>query len=371
MRTWAGGCAVAVEHAQRRTPIGVGRCKQRAREAFAIPSNGTASAAASWSVAADRRVAITPDGIADNSFVWWVGGKGGYGHVALHLAGGTVLSPGTPDAPGEWAYSTIEEITRRWGLRLAGWTYSIDGKTPARPGRAGGLRLDVALTNIPTRVGRDAWSKCFRLMAGSASIFGINEAFSKDAKRLYLDLAEQHQLAQYGTSVTPNPVFWSSSEYRKVSARPLKLHGAATGVLARRYPGYNAGRYLTEVVLAPVGGGPEVAVLNWHLVPGGLKVNPLWRRKVRKKSKRKIRDLARKHTAAGRVVVGMGDANIVKPFNVIPGWRWLRGRGIDKLGVAAPPGHAITNVTAHTYPAPTDHRIGIAAGAVVVRATSR
>lgn len=282
--------------------------------------------------------------------------------------------------PGRWAHPSPAAL-RQWdacrngrdGLASNGrdyHPYPLAGRPPtaSRPGPVT-MRLRLAVTNIPTKVGEKSWARCFELMADKADIFGINEAGSKKAKALYLRLAQKHGLGQYGTRVGPNPVFWNKGKYRRVSSRQHRLHGAGTGRLARRYPGYNSARFCTEVVLAPVAGGPQVAVLNTHLVPNGRKNSLRWRLAARRVALVEIRELVRKHREAGRVVVLMGDMNIALPFFVVRGWRWLRGRGIDKVGVLTTKDRAVTKVAVTAYPAPTDHKRGISATVNLTRST--
>ena len=75
---------------------------------------------------------------------------------------------------------------------------------------------------------------------------------------------------------------------------------------------------------------------------------------MQRRSKRKLRALVRKHKAAGRVVIVMGDFNIRPRFWVAKGFHWLRGVGICKIG-------ATRKGTGGTFPAPTDHKQGIKA----------
>ncbi|WP_051486252.1 hypothetical protein [Nocardioides sp. J54] len=257
---------------------------------------------------------------------------------------------------------SIEENADAW----ADTTRWLDDPKEIRPGPAN-MTLRLAVTNIPRKVGEKNWRTCFELMADRADIFGANEIGSAKAKAVMLKLTRDHKLRQYGTRGGPNPIFYNPRLYRRRSARHIRLHGAGTGARARRYPGFNDARYLTELVLRPRSGGPDVAVLNTHLVPNGAKVPVLWRRAVRKASLIEIRSIVREHRKAGRIVVLLGDTNLKRPFFVVRGWRWLRGTGIDKLGVLTTDDRQITKAEASTYPAPTDHKRGVRARVTFTR----
>lgn len=231
-------------------------------------------------------------------------------------------------------------------------------------------RLRLGTINVPTKVGPRAWRTCWMKTADRADIFGINEVGARMAKRTYLHLANQHGYDQFGTRITTNPIYWNAGKYRRVSARQYRLHEGATGRLARRYPGFNAARYVTEVVLEQVAGGPEIAVLNVHMVAPGRKVNPIWRARMRAQSKRILRQLIAKHQAAGRIVVLLGDTNLRLPFWVCRGWRWLKGRGVDKVGILVPAGIAVT-ADVDIFDAPTDHKHGVAVDVDLTRKADR
>jgi hypothetical protein len=100
-----------------------GQCLNWSREQAGIPSL-YADAATAWEHAADRHAGDTdpPAGAA----VYWLGGSGGHGHVAISLGGGRVRSS---DAGGYGVVGTIqlERLTREWGLEYAGWSDSING----------------------------------------------------------------------------------------------------------------------------------------------------------------------------------------------------------------------------------------------------
>lgn len=221
---------------------------------------------------------------------------------------------------------------------------------PVKKGRS----LGVAVINVPIKVGRDAWEECFDLAAQSA-VFGFNETLSAAQRAVYATKVAQHRrpLAHFGLT-SPNPIFYREKRFRFVSGKVHQIHGKAPGPLAQEYPGYNAARYITELVLRQKADGTEFAFLNTHLVPNGKKVNPLWRAVVRRKSIKMLNELTQKHIDASRVVVVMGDMNIYEPFKMPARFRWYRPKGIDKIG-GTRPGEA------ETFEAPTDHKRGVRA----------
>ena len=231
-------------------------------------------------------------------------------------------------------------------------------------------RLRIGTINVPTKVGSEDWETCFRRMAWRADIFGINEAGSPRAKALYNRVKDEEGFSQFGLFRGSNPVFWQVGKYRLVHGKSHRIHGAARGRLARKYPGFNGERTLTEVVLAQRDGGPEIADLHAHWVAPGWKVNPLWRRRMRARSKALLRELAREHHAAGRIVLVTGDLNLKAPFWVVRGFRWLKGRGVDKIGILAPDGITVT-ADVDVFPAPTDHKHGVAVDVDLTRKAVR
>lgn len=221
------------------------------------------------------------------------------------------------------------------------------------------LLLIVGVINIPVKIGRRAWRRCFGLMARRTDIFGVNECFTKEQRRLYLRLARKLDLGQYGTRIGPNPIFWDAKKYRLIDGRQTRIHPAGTSALARRWRGFNAARYVTDVVLASLDHpGLEIAAINTHWSAGGWKVPAMWLRGARRQSKKVVNALRAEHTAAGREVVLLGDFNIVRRI-FLTAVRWLRVWGVDKVGIALT---AAARLVAHRVlliKAPTDHKHGV------------
>jgi hypothetical protein len=100
-----------------------GQCLGWSREQADIPSRYT-DAATAWEHAHGRHAgdASPPKGAA----VYWLGGSGGHGHIAISLGHGLVRSS---DAGGAGVVATISlsRLTREWHLTYVGWADSING----------------------------------------------------------------------------------------------------------------------------------------------------------------------------------------------------------------------------------------------------
>lgn len=225
--------------------------------------------------------------------------------------------------------------------------------------------MKIGIINIPTSVGPDSWADCFSLMAERAPVFGINEVFHPKAKALYRDLATQLKLASFGLRRGPNPIFWQRERYEKVEGERHLLHVRGQGVLARLYPGFNDARYATELVLRDRGTKQEFVVICTHWVPNGSKVAEAWRKWARREAKRGVRKLVKRHLRAGRPVWFIADTNIKDAFGFGKGFQWIRGAGIDKVGLWLPKGMSAKDLDANLFPAPTDHHHGVVGNAVI------
>ena len=100
-----------------------GQCLGWSREQADIPSRYV-DAATAWEHAHGRHAgdANPPKGAA----VYWLGGSGGHGHIAISLGHGLVRSS---DAGGSGVVATVSlrKLTREWHLTYVGWADSING----------------------------------------------------------------------------------------------------------------------------------------------------------------------------------------------------------------------------------------------------
>lgn len=217
------------------------------------------------------------------------------------------------------------------------------------------FELTATTINIPVQVGSTSWAKCWLKAKKQGPLFGSQECFAQGQKALYRRLAKRHGWGKFGVG-HPNPVFWDKNVYEKIDARVIMLHAESKGKLARKKPGFNAERYMTEVVLRHKTTGLIVVVENFHWVPEQF-VTAIFRASARHKSKKIARDRIKLHKSMGRIVVPMGDSNIYKRIK-LAGTVWMRALGIDKLGVAVPPKMKVVKATNDPFQAPTDHKRG-------------
>lgn len=114
-----------VASAVRATVNAPGQCLQWSREQAGIPSKYS-DASTAWRHATGRRSgnANPPRGAA----VYWTGGSHGYGHIAISVGHHKVRSS---DAGGSGRVATvsIRELSKKWHLKYAGWSNSINGYT--------------------------------------------------------------------------------------------------------------------------------------------------------------------------------------------------------------------------------------------------
>lgn len=117
--------AKALKHAY---PLG--SCLQAVRTAFDLAANGhepTASSAWTYEGGAAGLNTHTVIAAPANVPVFWTGGSHGYGHVAISDGKGNVWSTDVKRV-GQFDLVPISWITTHWGLKLAGWTETLEGK---------------------------------------------------------------------------------------------------------------------------------------------------------------------------------------------------------------------------------------------------
>jgi len=214
--------------------------------------------------------------------------------------------------------------------------------------------LSVALINIPAKIGAAKIKECWEKAAARGAVLGVNESFHVQQRAIYKALAKEHGYDTFGLDRTPNPVFWRRSRLTFAHGRVHLIHEAnTTAANAKKWPGFYDERSITEVILK-LHSGKQVAVLNTHFVYGAKVIDQRWLRQARRESKALLRELVRENQAKGRIVIAMGDTNMVEPFAMPRGFKWLRGRGIDKMG-------SNRDGDASLFTAPTDHKHGVRA----------
>lgn len=105
-RSWVGWCLVFV-----RTMYGIGAKHP--------------SAAAAWNASKRKHRTTSSRDIPRGVPVWWTGGSGGFGHVAISTGSGRCWSTDYARR-GKVDHVKIDDITRGWGLRLVGWTDDVN-----------------------------------------------------------------------------------------------------------------------------------------------------------------------------------------------------------------------------------------------------
>lgn len=231
-------------------------------------------------------------------------------------------------------------------------------------------QTNIVSMNIPTQVGALNWGRAFRRMFNrpGANVGMAQEVFTGRAKALAKRIAKRKGWGSFGVANSPNPIFYDKRVWEKVDGYIHRIHGRLSK--ADQYPGFNGARYITVLVLKNKVTGRVETFVNTHLVPEGPKVTEAERRAARRKSKKALKEIGREHVALGRTVWIGGDMNWAKPFRLaIPGFRWIRRRGIDKGGVAPGKGLRFIRASYDAFPAPeVDHKHGIQFTAVIADA---
>lgn len=220
----------------------------------------------------------------------------------------------------------------------------------------------VGCINIPTSVGKSAWERCFIAALTRSDVFGVNEAFHPAAKDLYDRLCKRHEYGHVGLAKTGNPIFWNKAKYTLVDSGDEEIHGRGPGY--DEWPGFNDARGFTWAILRPKGAlkgdGEDFMVINTHLVPNGPKVVDWWRVKVRAQSWKVLREVIKAAVHQGLPCFLLGDMNVSAAVPISRLFRWIKGVGIDKVGLGLPPEMKRGECTFVLYAAPTDHHHGVA-----------
>lgn len=221
------------------------------------------------------------------------------------------------------------------------------------------------MINVPTKVGPLNWARCFIKTSNRAGVFGINETFSRAAKRTYMALAKARGFGYYGVKQGPNPIFWNKKYWRFVEAKHVKIHGK--GPNYRAWPGFNDDRYMTILVLQRVGEkgnpvGPPQAFLftHWAAFGGNHKVPTKWVNARQAESIEFARGIIELGLDKGMIVWFSGDTNHGGAIDFGKNFHWVKPLGIDKIGVALPKGVKLEHKSVSLFDAPTDHNHGIA-----------
>lgn len=123
----------------------LGFCLRETRKLYDVPARYD-SAAAAW---ARTRHRVPAHQAPAGSLVWWTGGNGGFGHVAVAIGDGYCWSVDIR-RHGYFDRVPIGEITREWGLTLAGYSLDLNDVQVVPPPAKPTPNLDHALEDLRT-----------------------------------------------------------------------------------------------------------------------------------------------------------------------------------------------------------------------------
>lgn len=229
-------------------------------------------------------------------------------------------------------------------------------------GRMTNLRIRVGAINVPAKVGRTAWIRCFNIMANRTAAFVQNETLYRRMKVATAAAATARGWGATGLWTSPNPIFFNRRILRKVDSDVRRLHDRGPGY--RALPGFNSERYATLGVFRRRGRAyrsmPLISIIGWHLVPQ-FRVDATWRDRVRSESIDQVREMILEQLELGRIVYLLGDTNIVGPipFGMPARTTSIKPVGIDKAYVFTPDDIEVVRKSFTLPKAPTDHKDGI------------
>lgn len=222
--------------------------------------------------------------------------------------------------------------------------------------------MRVAAVNVPYSVGLRSWLRCFRLALRHAPIAGFNEILTRAQKAALMTVVVARGLGVAALR-SPNPIIWKRRVLKRKWSRVVRLHDGATGRLAARYPGFNAARFATIGVWKHRKRDLTFGMVLVHFVPAPTpKIDNIWRTSAREQAITKTQALVDEIHALGIVGFLLGDFNDFEPID-FDHVRWIRGHGVDKVGVILPEGVRLEDAEFALFDAPTDHKHGIAARA--------
>lgn len=120
----------AIDEARRRsksrTPTSEpGYCLREVRECYGVGAKAP-DAIAAWNAAQHKHPETDPRKIPRGAPVFWSGGSGGHGHIAIKAGAANVWSTDIK-RPGYFDKVPADLIRQRWGLKLLGWTEDVNG----------------------------------------------------------------------------------------------------------------------------------------------------------------------------------------------------------------------------------------------------
>lgn len=135
--------------------FGANQCLLRVRQAYGAPAIGdfdgdrSADAEDGWKAAKRKHPTSNPNEIPAGVPIWWTGGSNDNGHVAISLGNGRCISTDIRRT-GWFDECDVDQIRRRWGLQLVGWSEDINGVTVYTPPPRKAPKKQPKLTRIQT-----------------------------------------------------------------------------------------------------------------------------------------------------------------------------------------------------------------------------
>ena len=102
-----------------------GMCLREVRECYDVGPKA-ADAIGAWLDAKSKHIETDPRKIPRGAPVFWSGGTGGHGHIAIK-AGRDLCWSTDIKRPGYFDKVPVDLIRQRWGLKLLGWTNDVNG----------------------------------------------------------------------------------------------------------------------------------------------------------------------------------------------------------------------------------------------------
>lgn len=126
-----------IEYMRNHPPHRVGLCAKTVWLSLDVPPLGAASASIAAGKVRHAGKLHTSHTPPRGAVVLWTGGSHGYGHAALSLGHGKILTTDPPGHPGGVGVQPLNMPQVRWGLHYAGWTtwwgVQLPGGTSGHP----------------------------------------------------------------------------------------------------------------------------------------------------------------------------------------------------------------------------------------------
>lgn len=102
-----------------------GYCLREVRECYGVGPKA-ADAIGAWLDAKHKHIETDPRRIPRGAPIFWSGGSGGHGHIAIKAGAKNCWSTDIK-RPGYFDKVPVSLIAERWGLKLLGWSSDLNG----------------------------------------------------------------------------------------------------------------------------------------------------------------------------------------------------------------------------------------------------